>query len=120
MVALASIVVVAALVSATSVHLADWAWGAASGGAGVVGLILLYGALAKGPMAVVAPITAVCSAVVPVIVGVAEGDRPKAVAVAGIVLALPAIVLVAGDASSTPSAVAPKLRVKPRVLAEAL
>lgn len=77
---------------------ADVAWGTAAGVAGSVGLALLYGALAAGTMSVVAPLTAVCSAVVPVAVGLVTGERPTVLALIGVVLALPAIALVGSDA----------------------
>ena len=72
----------------------DLAWGGAAGAVGVVGVVLLYRGLAIGPMSVVAPLTAVLSAVVPVVVGTVRGDRPGDLAVAGMVLALPALVAV--------------------------
>lgn len=97
MVGLVGITLVALVFPADLVTGADWLWGGAGGIAGAFGLLLLYGALARGPMAVVAPITAVCSALVPVLVGFVEGDRPAAVTVIGIVVALPAIVLVASS-----------------------
>ena len=49
----------------------DWEWGGAAGIAGGIGVALLYRALAVGTMAVVAPITAVCAVVVPVIAAIA-------------------------------------------------
>src|SRR5512135_1421021 len=48
---------------------AGLAWGAAAGLAGAVGLMLFYRALAAGVMSVVAPVTAVCAAGLPVLVG---------------------------------------------------
>lgn len=72
----------------------DLAWGAAAGLAGGIGLALLYRALSVGLMSVVAPVTAVCAVVIPVAVGVALGERPGFRAVAGILLAVVAIVLV--------------------------
>jgi uncharacterized membrane protein len=74
---------------------ADMAWGAAGGLVGAMGLLLLYTALSKGPMSVAAPITAVFSAIVPVVAGLAFGERPGAIAGVGILLAFPAIVLIA-------------------------
>ena len=74
---------------------ADVAWGAAAGVVGAVGLLLLYTALATGPMSVAAPITAVFSAMVPVAAGLVLGERPSLLAAAGIALALPAIVMIA-------------------------
>jgi drug/metabolite transporter (DMT)-like permease len=65
---------------------------ALSGLAGVVGLAAFYRALAVGNMGVVAPISA-CAAVVPVVVGVATGDRPGKVQVVGLVLAMAGVAL---------------------------
>ncbi len=95
MAGLGSIVVVAVVVGADRVTSADWGGGAMGGLAGAAGLLLLYGALAKGPMAVVAPVTALLSAVVPAIAGFVQGERPSAYAVVGVLLALPAIGLAA-------------------------
>ena len=52
---------------------ADLGWGALAGLCGMVGLVLFYQALATGTMSVVAPVTAVISAVVPVTFGLATG-----------------------------------------------
>jgi drug/metabolite transporter (DMT)-like permease len=72
----------------------DLAWGAASGVAGGIGVALLYRGLAIGVMSVVAPVTAVCAVIIPLAAGVAMGERPTPVAMAGVVLAVVAIVLV--------------------------
>jgi drug/metabolite transporter (DMT)-like permease len=74
----------------------DWAWGAAGGAAGAIGLICFYRALAEGVMSIVAPTTAVVSAAVPVAAGLLLGERPAAVALAGAGLAVVAIALVSG------------------------
>jgi drug/metabolite transporter (DMT)-like permease len=50
-------------------------------------------------MSVVGPVSAVGAAVVPVLAGVALGERPSVLTVAGVVVALPAIVLVAASGS---------------------
>ena len=68
------------------------AWAAASGLAGIVGLAAFYRGLAVGNMGVVAPISAT-AAVVPVVVGIASGDRPAAVQYAGLAMALAGVVL---------------------------
>jgi uncharacterized membrane protein len=73
----------------------DLALGVAASSVGVVGVGLLYLGLARGPMGVVAPITAVGSAVVPMAWGLASGERPAVLALAGVGLALVAVVLVA-------------------------
>jgi drug/metabolite transporter (DMT)-like permease len=75
----------------------DLFWGLVAGLAGAVGIAALYAALAVGRMGVVSPITAVVAASVPVLAGVAIGERPTIVAGAGIVLAVIAIVLVTFD-----------------------
>ena len=75
------------------------AWGLASGLAGGVGTLALYRGLARGQMSVVGPVSAVGAAVVPVAAGVAMGERPSVLAIAGVLVALPAIVLVAASGS---------------------
>ncbi len=74
---------------------ADLAWGAVSGLGSGAGSVFLYRGLAKGRMGVVAPVSAVGAAVVPVVVGLATGERPSALVAIGIVIALPGIWLVA-------------------------
>ena len=73
------------------------AWGLASGLAGGIGTLVLYRGLARGQMSVVGPMSAVGAAVVPVAAGVALGERPGLVAIAGVLVSLPAIVLVAAS-----------------------
>src|SRR6516162_7945868 len=75
------------------------AWGLASGLAGGVGTLVLYRGLARGQMSVVGPVSAVGAAVVPVATGVALGEHPSLLAVAGVLVSLPAIVLVAASGS---------------------
>ncbi len=72
----------------------DFAWGAASGLAGGVGVALLYRGLAIGVMSVVAPVTAVCAVGIPLLVGTLLGERPSGLALLGVLLAIVAIVLV--------------------------
>jgi drug/metabolite transporter (DMT)-like permease len=71
----------------------DFAWGAAAGLCGAVGIAILYTALATTVVAVASPVAAVVGTVIPVVIGVAAGDRPGMYAWIGIALALPAIVL---------------------------
>jgi drug/metabolite transporter (DMT)-like permease len=84
----------------------DLWWGAAAGVGNGFGTAFLYRGLASGRMGVVAPVSGVGAAVIPVIVGVALGERPAALVWLGIVLALPAIWLVARDPAG-PSAAGP-------------
>jgi drug/metabolite transporter (DMT)-like permease len=81
-------------------------WSAAAGLAGALGVVLLYLGLATGPMGVVAPLTAVASAVVPAAVGIGLGERPPPLAYVGVALALLAVALVSrgpgGEAGRRP------------------
>jgi drug/metabolite transporter (DMT)-like permease len=81
------------LLPAATIVPADLLWGAAAGCAGGIGVALLYRGLASGPMSVVAPVTAVCAVVVPVVVGLSLGERPSGVTLAGIGLAVVAVAL---------------------------
>src|SRR5580692_10256404 len=76
------------------------AWGLASGLGGGVGTLVLYRGLARGQMSVVGPVSALGAAVVPVVAGIAMGERPSLLAVAGVLVALPSIVLVAASGSA--------------------
>lgn len=76
----------------------DFGIGAGSGLLGGIGVLLLYRGLARGPMAVVAPLTAIMSAAVPALWGVLDGDRLSGLAWLGVAIALAAIAL-----SSIPS-----------------
>jgi drug/metabolite transporter (DMT)-like permease len=67
-------------------------WAAFAGSAGIVALGAFYRALAIGTMSVVAPISAT-GAAVPVLVGLAEGERPGVLQVAGMAVALAGVIL---------------------------
>ena len=71
-------------------------WGGTAGVVGCLALTGLYYAFARGAMTVVAPVSAVVGAVVPVVVGLATGERPRAIAYAGIAVAIVAVALVSG------------------------
>lgn len=70
-------------------------WGAVAGLSGAVGVLLLYAALAIGPMSVLSPLTAVFAAVVPVVLAVARGTVLSPLAIAAVAVAVVAVVLVA-------------------------
>jgi drug/metabolite transporter (DMT)-like permease len=82
----------------------DLWWGAAGGVGNGFGTAFLYRGLSSGRMGVVAPVSGVGAAVIPVITGVALGERPAALVWVGILLALPAIWLVARDPAGLASA----------------
>jgi drug/metabolite transporter (DMT)-like permease len=73
---------------------------AAAGVAGAVGLACLYRGMAIGAIGVVAPISA-SAAALPVTVGLARGERPETIQLAGVALALAGVVLVAREPAST-------------------
>lgn len=70
------------------------AWGAVAGIGGLVGLVGLYLALARGTMGIVAPMTALVAATVPAAVGIAAGERPGPAVLVGMVVALVAVVVI--------------------------
>jgi drug/metabolite transporter (DMT)-like permease len=70
-------------------------WGLLGAVAGTIGVVSFYEALATGTMGIVAPIAAT-GVVVPVIVGFAQGDRPSAWQVAGIVVAILGVIFASG------------------------
>ena len=91
------LVVIGVIVIGTPIASAhDLWWGAAGGAAGGLALIAFYRALSHGAMTVVAPTTAVVSAVLPVLVGLWLGERPSSTALVGIVVACLAVALVSG------------------------
>ncbi|MEU4332724.1 EamA family transporter [Nonomuraea dietziae] len=86
------------------------AWGAASGVASAAAFTLLYRTLAIGPMNVLSPVTALVSAVLPVTVGLVQGEHLSVAGLVGLPLALVAVVLVSagpgtgqGGTSARPS-----------------
>ena len=88
---LLAIFLVAMYVPVTAIGLA---WGALAGVAGLVGLVLFYRALSAGAMTVVAPVTGVTSAAIPVVAGLIWGERPSGARLLGVGCALLAIALV--------------------------
>jgi drug/metabolite transporter (DMT)-like permease len=72
----------------------DLGWGVLAGTFGSIGMIVFYRALSAGAMTVVAPVASVTSAVIPVAVGLAGGERPSPLALIGVTCALVAIALV--------------------------
>jgi drug/metabolite transporter (DMT)-like permease len=96
-VGLVSLVVALPLVGDAELVGRDVLIGAGGGLIGGIGVLLLYRGLATGTMSVVAPITAVLSAVVPVATGLAGGERPAVLALVGVPLALFAVALLARE-----------------------
>jgi drug/metabolite transporter (DMT)-like permease len=75
----------------------DLAFGAVAGLVNAIGLGLLYRGLAVGRMGIVAPIAAVVGAVIPVVWGLATGERPGAVVITGVAVAVTAGALISRE-----------------------
>lgn len=84
----------------------DLSWGALAGVGSGVGGAFLYRGLAAGRMGVVAPVSAVGAALLPVVVGVATGERPALVVWLGIAAAVPGIWLVSREPGESASVAA--------------
>jgi drug/metabolite transporter (DMT)-like permease len=76
------------------------AWGFAAGIGGTLGAFALYLGFRHAAFSVAAPLSAVASAGFSVLAGLLYGERPTALALTGIVLALPAIVGVSVSAAA--------------------
>ena len=76
---------------------ADFAWALMAGLGSAVGTVFLYRGLARGRMGVVAPVSGVGAALVPVLVGVALGERLGTLTWVGVVVALPGIYFVSRE-----------------------
>jgi drug/metabolite transporter (DMT)-like permease len=70
-------------------------WAILAGLAGMIGLVSFYAALAMGTMGVVSPIAAL-GVVVPVVAGLVTGERPAALQLVGIAVAVAGVVLASG------------------------
>jgi drug/metabolite transporter (DMT)-like permease len=87
----------------TGAHLA---WGVLAGTGSGTGTAFLYRGLAQGRMGVVAPVSAVGAVLLPLGVGLLDGERPGALGWVGILVALPGIWLVSreeGTVDGTPA-----------------
>ncbi|MBP7691715.1 MAG: EamA family transporter [Anaerolineales bacterium] len=73
----------------------DLMWGALAGLAGNLGLLALYRALANGQMGVVAPLSAVLAAALPVLITIVTVGWPSRLMLAGFLLALAGVWLLA-------------------------
>lgn len=69
-------------------------WSVGAGLSGGLGVALLYHGFAVGRVSVVAPVTAVCSIAIPVVVAMGLGERPGPLALFGIVVAVASVALI--------------------------
>jgi drug/metabolite transporter (DMT)-like permease len=82
---------------------ADLAYGALAGLGGGFGVAFLYRGLASARMGVVAPLSAIGTALIPVVVGLLTGDRPSSLALLGVACAFPAIALISRVVDDNPA-----------------
>ncbi len=76
---------------------ADFRWGMLAGLGSGTGTVFLYRGLARGRMGVVAPVSAVGSALLPATLAVATGERPSVLVWLGMLVALPGIWMVSRE-----------------------
>ena len=98
----AALVLLLSLVTDGSPTAASLGWAVLAGVGNGFGTAFLYRGLATGRMGVVAPISGVGAVVVPVVVGLATGERPGELVWLGMLLALPAIWLVSREPGDAP------------------
>ena len=99
-VGLVAVFVVAVMAGGELYTLGGYASAFAAGIAGAIGLGALYRGMAVGAIGVVAPISA-SAAALPVAVGLARGERPSALQLVGIALALAGVALVSREPGTT-------------------
>lgn len=92
-------VAVVAAIDGGDPQASDYWWSLLAGIGNGLGTAFLYRGLSSGRMGVVAPVSGVGAALLPVAVGVASGERPGVIVWAGMLVALPAIWLVASEPS---------------------
>ena len=98
---LAGLVLVVAIVAARGKGIPSGdlvLYAALSSVGGIVGLTAFYRALSIGAMGVVAPLSST-AAVIPLVVGIATGDRPSALQGAGVAVAIVGVLLASREAS---------------------
>jgi len=99
----AIVMLAAGLVVPGSPQPADFAWALLAGAGSATGSIALYRGLARGRMGLVAPISGVGAATLPLLAGLAFGERPGPLVWVGMLAALPGIWLVSRSPGSGPA-----------------
>jgi len=85
-------------------------WGMLAGLGSGAGNVLIYYGLSRGRMAVVAPVSAIMTASLPVCVGLITGEQPGTLPMLGALMALPAVWLVSSSGSGAQTASRPPSR----------
>jgi drug/metabolite transporter (DMT)-like permease len=91
-------------VSSKAPSLVPIGWGAAAGFGGVLGTLALYQGFRHADFSVAGPLSAVASAGFAVLAGLLFGEHPGGLSMAGIALALPAIIGVSASPRAVPEA----------------
>ena len=91
----------------------DFGWAALAGVGSGAGVGFLFRGFSTGRMSVVAPLSAVGAAVLPVVVGFALGERPGVLASVAMAAALPGIWLVAAGEQDSDTVPAPRPAPRP-------
>lgn len=84
-------------------------WGGIAGLGGAVGYVMLFRALAIGPMSVASPLSAIITVVFPVIAGFLFGERLPAIAWLGIALGMGAVLMVSQVHEDAPHPITPRV-----------
>ena len=99
------------LIGGARISLEAWFWGMAAGISGAAGLSFIYRGLAAGLAAVVSPSAAVTGAVLPLLFGVIFGERPAPLIWGGVVLVVPAILLLSIERGDSRGRVLESMRI---------
>lgn len=86
-----------------------WIWGTVAGLGGAFAYVLLFRALAIGPMSVASPISALVAVALPVVAGVAFGERLPLLGWIGIALGMLAVLMVSQVHEDAPHPVSMKV-----------
>ncbi len=95
----AVVVPVALLSGAPGFQGAEAAWSVAAGVVAVGALGLMFAAMAVGAVSIVGPVTA-CGVTIPVLIGLAQGEQPSPLQLAGIAAATLGVVLASVESAS--------------------
>ena len=95
----AALMAVCGLLAPAAPGAADFTWALLAGAGSATGSMFLYRGLSRGRMGLVAPVSAVGAAVLPVAAGFGLGERPSWYSWLGVLVALPGIWLVARESS---------------------
>ena len=94
---LITVLIAAPLMGAEYIAGYDIFWGMAGGVSGALGVLVLFHGLSTGIASIVSPIAALSGAAFPVLFGFITGERPPLMTWTGVVLSLPAILLLSWE-----------------------